>query len=462
MALKIVEREVIKDDAITAAKVEDGTVVTADLTTNFITNAHVKSDAAIATSKITGLATSATTDTTDADNITSGTLPTARLDTGTTANKIVLLDGNAKLPAISGASLTGIESATVSTSDPVIATNPSGGVGTKWINKTSGEVYICTDATAGANVWTNVGAGSGDVQPWAFQGESYGYTSGGWPNPPATDVIDKFSFTTDGNAVDVGNLTLARTMGCGHTSVSYGWTSGGRGTGWGTLNNNIDKFSFSSDGNATDSGDLLTTWATGAGHSSTTHGYIAGGEPSGSSSNSIQKFAFVSGGNASAISGVLTFARLGCCGVSAESYGYTIGGQSPYSNVIEKMNFSTDANATDVGDLSIARNSFAGTSSSTEGFVGGGGDAGTPPGANQIEKWSFASDANATSHGNLSREAYGVCGQSATSYGYTSGGYVPNTYSNIIDKYAYTSNTTATDVGNLTVARGDRPHGHQV
>ena len=326
------------------------------------------------------------------------------------ADNLVKLDANAKIPAGTGANLLNKPGPLTNASDPTVSSNKA--LGTEWLNSASGEMYICTDATAGANVWTNVGAGSGDVQPWAFQGESYGYTSGGWPNPPATDVIDKFS--------------------------------------------------FSSDGNATDSGDLLTTWATGAGHSSTTHGYIAGGEPSGSSSNSIQKFAFVSGGNASAISGVLTFARLGCCGVSAESYGYTIGGQSPYSNVIEKMNFSTDANATDVGDLSIARNSFAGTSSSTEGFVGGGGDAGTPPGANQIEKWSFASDANATSHGNLSREAYGVCGQSATSYGYTSGGYVPNTYSNIIDKYAYTSNTTATDVGNLTVARGDRAHGHQV
>ena len=162
MAFSKIEREVIEDDAVNAAKVEDGTIVAADIAAGSITNADVKSDAAIATSKITGLATSATTDTTNASNIASGTLPTARLDTGTTANKIVILDGNAKLPAISGASLTGISSATKNASDPVIATNPSGGLGTKWINTTSGEVYICTDATAGANVWTNVGAGSGD------------------------------------------------------------------------------------------------------------------------------------------------------------------------------------------------------------------------------------------------------------------------------------------------------------
>ena len=395
----------------------------------------------------------------DADVFTTGSLATARIDVGTTAGKILQLDSNAKYPAVSGANLINAPGPTQSTSDPAIDTNLT--LGAKWINKTSGEVYICTDATAGENVWTNVGAGSGDVQPWAFQGESYGYTSGGWPNPPATDVIDKFSFTTDGNAVDVGNLTLARTDGCGLTSVSYGWTCGGRGTGWSTQNNIIDKFAFASDGNATDSGDLLTNHTAMAGQSSTTYGYISGGkEPT--AVNSIQKFAFASGGNSSAISGVLTVARRSCQGVSSETHAYTVGGSSPYSNVIDKFLFSTDANSTDVGDLSNARGQAAPTSSTTYGFIAGGADSGTPPGANSIEKWSFASDANATSHGNLSRETFGVCGQSATSYGYTSGGYVPNTYSNIIDKYAYTSNTTATDVGNLTVARGDRPHGHQV
>jgi len=94
---------------------------------------------------------------------TTGTLATARIDVGTTAGKVLQLDGSARIPALSGANLTNVPGPTVSTSDPAIGTNPT--LGAKWINKTSGEVYICTDATAGANVWTNVGAGTGDIAP---------------------------------------------------------------------------------------------------------------------------------------------------------------------------------------------------------------------------------------------------------------------------------------------------------
>ena len=52
---------------------------------------------------------------------------------------------------------------TVSTSDPAANSNPTSGVGHLWINSTSGEQYILTDATADNNVWTNVGDGTGTI-----------------------------------------------------------------------------------------------------------------------------------------------------------------------------------------------------------------------------------------------------------------------------------------------------------
>ena len=128
-------------------------------------------------------------------------------DVGTSANQLVQLDSNAKIPAVDGSLLTGLGGLSGS-SDPTISTNP-GTVGTKFINTTDGEIFICTDATAGANVWKNVGAGSGNIYPWAFQGSSFGYTSGGDPGS-GTNHIYKYSFTTDGNATDVGDLTVAR------------------------------------------------------------------------------------------------------------------------------------------------------------------------------------------------------------------------------------------------------------
>ncbi len=43
---------------------------------------------------------------------------------------------------------------TVSASDPLVTSNPIA-VGHMWINSTTGNSYICTDITAGANVWLN-------------------------------------------------------------------------------------------------------------------------------------------------------------------------------------------------------------------------------------------------------------------------------------------------------------------
>tara|TARA_Y100000310_G_C20623222_1_gene784449 strand:- start:320 stop:1555 length:1236 start_codon:yes stop_codon:yes gene_type:complete len=57
-----------------------------------------------------------------------------------------------------------LSDATVSDSDPAIDTNPSA-AGHLWINKTSGETFVCTDATTDSNKWVNVGEGTGHIYP---------------------------------------------------------------------------------------------------------------------------------------------------------------------------------------------------------------------------------------------------------------------------------------------------------
>ena len=66
------------------------------------------------------------------------------------------------LPAAAGTAIQNVgEVPTTSASDPAANSNKT--LGHVWINSTSGEVYICTNATTNSNYWTNVGDGSGDI-----------------------------------------------------------------------------------------------------------------------------------------------------------------------------------------------------------------------------------------------------------------------------------------------------------
>jgi hypothetical protein len=94
MALQRVETDAIQDDAVTTAKIAANAVAAADIAADAITNIKVAAGAAIAVSKITGLGTAAT------------------LTAGTAANNVVQLDGSGRLPAISGANLTGVSTDT--------------------------------------------------------------------------------------------------------------------------------------------------------------------------------------------------------------------------------------------------------------------------------------------------------------------------------------------------------------
>ncbi len=106
------------------------------------------------------------------DQLVDGVVTSAKLESGIQipASKITSLAASkitGALPALDGSSLTSMPPTGVGidnvTTNPSPTTNPSGGVGTIHLNKTTGEMFVCTNATANNNIWFNVGEGSGDI-----------------------------------------------------------------------------------------------------------------------------------------------------------------------------------------------------------------------------------------------------------------------------------------------------------
>jgi hypothetical protein len=285
------------------------------------------------------------------------------------------------------------------------------------------------------------------VPVYSFQGSVSGYTSGG---DTLTNIIDKFPFSSDGNATDVGDLSFLRRSAAGQSSSTNGYTSGGAAENpVGLYANLIDKFPFAADGNASDVGDLTQGRQDVSGQSSSVSGYTTGGYAAGGGrSDVIDKFSFSSNSNASDV-GNLTLSRSGLTGQSSTESGYSSGGYVPSvppSNIVDKFPFASDGNATDVGDLTEARFRSAGQSSTVSGYTSGGS-----PVFNTIDKFPFASNNNATDVGDLTRSSRQGTGQSSTAFGYTSGG-APGPV-NTIDKFPFATDSNATDVGDLTQAR---------
>jgi hypothetical protein len=86
-----------------------------------------------------------------------------------------------------------------------------------------------------------------------------GYTSGGG-NDPGTGaaVIDKFPFASNSSATDVGDLYNPTSFGAGQSSIVSGYTTGKGTTQSSGINASkiIQKFSFASDGDSSDVGNL--------------------------------------------------------------------------------------------------------------------------------------------------------------------------------------------------------------
>lgn len=177
-------------------------------------------------------------------------------------------------------------------------------------------------------------------------------------------------------------------------------------------------------------------------------GFVAGGStPPFQNSTQIDAFPFAT--TAPAINfGTFPSSTYGGSGNSSSTNGYgtSLGG-------IVKFAFASKNNGVGIGNLSLNRQFNSGQSSTTHGYTSGG-DAPTPvtpnPFRNIIDKFPFATDTNATAVGDLTVAKREVIGQSSVTHGYASGG---NPTNNVIERFPFATDTNATDIGDLTVTK---------
>ncbi len=234
--------------------------------------------------------------------------------------------------------------------------------------------------------------------------------------------IDTVQIFSEGNATDFGDLTKARTGAAGlSNSTRCIWFMGKGDDGASDWTNIIDYVTIASLGNATDFGDTLAgQYNGGAGTGSSTRGVVGGGQSTNSASSVVNVLQYVtisSAGNATDF-GDLTLARRTPAALSSSTRAVWGGGRNSSnvnSNIMDYITIASTGNATDFGDL--ATGGFGqneGTGSNTRGiFAPGFGD----PNFIQLDYITIASTGNSTTFGNLTGSSRYGCMACSSAHG---------------------------------------------
>ena len=225
------------------------------------------------------------------------------------------------------------------------------------------------------------------------------YCGGTTTGSDQVKTIDYIEIATQGNAIDFGELSVAR-EGCGRGTISStirgismaGWT--------GSASDVIDYLTIASSGNAVDFGNSSQARGWGAGMSSSTRGLNAGG-------------------------------------------------YSPSTvDTIDYVEIATTGNALDFGNLPTVKESTVGMASPTRGIVGTGM---SPSWTSEIDYLTIASKGDAIVFGDLG-EIRGLAAAANQTRGLFTGGKGPNVQ-NLTDIYKITIASTGsiTEFGNIGI-----------
>jgi hypothetical protein len=248
------------------------------------------------------------------------------------------------------------------------------------------------------------------------------------------------------------------------STVNAGWYGGGSvvGTPSGDTSS-LQRILFATDtATATVRGSLTVDTSRGSGTGTSTDGWFGGGMIGGSINiSTVQRITYSTDTATASVRGPLVVtARATAATTDGTTYGWFSGGYATAPIValtctVQRITFATDtATSSTRGPLSAARRYFAGTGTSTSGWVGGGyGPYLAPPAIyaayTTVQRITYATDtATASVRGPLSAGGYGLAAVTdLTTYGWFGGGYsatAPYAISTV-DRITY-----ATDTANAT------------
>ena len=286
------------------------------------------------------------------------------------------------------------------------------------------------------------------------RGGGRGISQGGAPSPSTarSEVIDYITISSMGNSRDFGDLTEARSLNGGCASSTRGICAGGYNepvSSPGYLNT-IDYITIAATGNAVNFGDLTVARNGLSGTSSSTRGVFAGGSkpPSDTKENVIDYLTIASLGDAINFGDLSQLKRnTGCTGSATRAI--WAGGQvgPTITNVMDYVTIASTGDATDFGDLTANRRHCIGSSSSTRGIFAGGTT--NPTLIDIIEYVTISTLGNSQDFGNLTDARSEFGGPSNKIRAVFMGGWDSPTYDNRIDYITIATTGDASDFGNL-------------